>query len=1747
MRKLYAAFLLLLCFASGMAQERTLYPVYLKNGTVFPPKNLDAAQISVLNQKLHSAHLGLMVFIQFQEHLRPEQKMLMRSKGMMVLDLIPENTYVVRIMRPLDLGFLQKQRATSVFEIIPYHKKASVTEDNFPKKVWTSIFESFSIEEVTELFKSEGFEHDTTSFSRFRLIKVDVPADGLSRLIRLTPVAFVEEAYDPVPLNYLSTAYSRANVLQSTVSNYGLTGEGVTVGIDDAGNPQGHVDLADRIVDNLTVEEFNYHSTHVHGIVGGAGLRNPLYTGYAPKASLFPGRMGRLVHTDLAPLQRDYGLVLANNSWQNGTLCFDTTYNIASRSLDKQVLDFPGVLQVFAAGNSGNTTCMNYPAGYGTVIRGGNDAKNVISVGNINSTGNILNASSKGPGSKGRIKPDLVAPGTGIFSTVPYHIYFTNTGTSMSAPAVTGGLALLYQRYRQLHAGSDPKSALMKALICNSANDLGNKGPDFIYGFGSMNLLRAVEILNTGHYLEDSVKASAIKKHLIQVPAGVAQLKVMLYWHDQVISVFSSEVLGHDLDLEVKAPSGQVTLPYVLDARPAFVASVATHGIDRINNTEQVVIDHPAPGTYELSVKGFDVDMLPDQSYVLVYDFLPDSVRLTSPSGGEKLAPGEQVIIQWDSWGNSTSGFSLEYSTDSGATWQSIQNNIASGARQLTWTVPNVITATAMVRIHRTDGRTNIGLPFTIMPVPVISLSASQCPGYFHIEWPLITGAEGYEVLMKKGNAMQRVGYTLNNHFSINGLSADSVYWVSVQATANGITSRRGEAVGRQPVDGTCNGNISENDIMPFALVAPGTGRKFTTTQLGVEQIKVQVRNLDDQNVTGFSIQYNVNDGPWRSEASTVTIPANQSIVHAFTSTYDFSSSGNYRVKVVVKNNAQDENVLNDTAVFLIRHLKNEPLDISSPVMENFDSARVRIYSQSFQGLYGIERFDFESRSVNGRLNVRPLGVGPNVLAILEVVNAGDTNVNALSGTFNLSRYSMTDEVQMDVGFTRLGIGHAKDLLQIRGSDADDWITAIPINRSGVPSPGGNLTIELTRLLQQAGQQFSASFQVRFVHAAGQVTYRINHLKLFTTNNDIELASIDSLKVNSCALGSAVPVHIKLKNHSDSMVRNIIVKYQVNGGSIVSETIPGLAPDSSIAYKFIATADFSFFQSYQLKAWAEVAGDARIENNFRMLDFYNHALKQAPIIETFEESDGGWKAEGVNNSWQWGGISGSAINDAASGSKAWKTNLNGNYGPGENSILTSPCYDVRSLSIPIISMSTAVDLEDCVTATLCDNYIKQYAIDGGPWQSVYPMNGYNFYPNYVEQKHERWRVSSYQLPKNSKTIQFRYIVNTDQVFHRSGIGIDNVHVFDSTMQIYDAPVDSMTLQQQVSNSSQWQHFSKDGKIVASLQSNGQDLGITKLLAFINRGSVRNFHGQHYLDRNFILDTEKVPADSITVRLYYLDKEVDAMLFAQTCNACTAPSHAHRLGISHYTGDPQLNGIAGDNHSGLWNYIHNSKVQVIPFNNGYYIEFKIKASGEFYLNNGGLNKEESLPVTISKFSGMLSGRDKAVLNWTTRSEINIHHFEIELAKGNEAYEAGNFSKISELPSAGLSAQPQDYAFNLTGTGRQGVEYFRIKAVDEFGNFAYSKPVPIVWSNELEWIVYPNPTSGKFQLRYQVNAGEKVGVKIFNASGGLLRSFQLSGNGFVQLAPIDLGRNLASGVYLLKLEHGSKPRFLKLVKQ
>src|SRR5205814_946601 len=276
--------------------------------------------------------------------------------------------------------------------------------------------------------------------------------------------------------------------------------------------------------------------------------------------------------------------------------------------------------------------------------------------------------------------------------------YYYNSGTSMASPGVTGGLTLLCQLYRQLNSGNNPKTGLMKAIVCNSARDLGNNGPDFSYGFGWLDLKRAALTLENNRYLTSSIANGIQNTHSITIPPSAAQLKVMLYWHDPPASLLSSQTLVNDLDLTVQTPSTITVFPKILDTIPSHVTNVSTEGPDHINNIEQVVINSPQAGTYTININGNSVTQNSPQEYFVAYDIVPDSTTLSFPIGGESFSTTDSALIQWDAFGNAAT-FTLKYSTDDGATWTTIDNAMPGDIRQKKWVLPNIATDEAKIQL----------------------------------------------------------------------------------------------------------------------------------------------------------------------------------------------------------------------------------------------------------------------------------------------------------------------------------------------------------------------------------------------------------------------------------------------------------------------------------------------------------------------------------------------------------------------------------------------------------------------------------------------------------------------------------------------------------------------------------------------------------------------------------------------------------------------------------------------------------------------------------------------------------------------------------------------------------------------------------------------------------------------------------------------------------------------------------------
>lgn len=1802
---------LLLLSLSSIGQDDSRFNLLLKSGNIIPEKNITTEKIDQFNKTASRVSGKTFAIIQFEKIPSHEERQQLSQHGIELLEYIPNNAFTATIYGSLKYDLLSELKTRAVISLSADQKmQPELAKGNFPSwavkspgmiDAWISYPKSFSFETIKQELGRKNFEIISTEHKEYRVLALRVT---VSRLVELASEPFIEFIQSaPAPdkeINYNSMFASRANVLKAplAVGGKNLNGLGVVVGVGDNGDIQSHLDFTGRNI-NRVGDIPRAHATHVAGTVGSAGIINDLYAGYAPKSTILSQVFSRIISNAPTYVQ-DNGMVITNNSFGSVTTdcAYSGLYDLSSRILDQQAFDLPELQHVFAAGNDGSRTCSPYAPGFKTVLGGYQSAKNVLTVGSTDFKRDISAFSSRGPVKDGRMKPEIMSQGEFVASTWTNNIYSYNNGTSMAAPGVSGGLSLLVQRFRQLNLGANPKSGLMKALLCNGADDRGNAGPDYRYGLGSMNLIRSLKMMEDVTYFNTTVTQGSTNTHTIAVPANTAQLKVLLYWQDPPAAVMAAKTLVNDLDLEVTGPGG-TTLPLKLDSLPANVNNIATNAADHSNNIEQVVINNPVAGNYDLKSIGTLVAVNPSQEYFLVYDIIPQGLVLTNPIGDEAFFPtgtyffGAQVFdtiyVQWDDYSSPANEmFTLEFSSNGGSSWSTLSNTIPSSSRIFRWAVPNTPTEQAMIRLSKNNTAfIQTSSAFTITALPVVSLSATQCEGYISINWSAVPGATDYEVMMLQGNEMVSVATTNALNYTFSGLSKDTVYWVTFRARINGKPGRRAVAVSRQPNSGSCIGSISDNDLKIDSMISPASsGRVFTSSALSNNvPVTIRIKNLDDAVSSGnINVSYSINGGPPVAEVITTPladIPAGSFIDHTFLTNADLSTVGTYSLQVTATKGS-DPVIVNNSMTKVFKQLNNLPItNTDLPWLDNLESLSIQTINVPQMGLAGSDRYDFKNSTANGQLRsfintgISYSGTKAITLDMNRYVLAG--NVDSLTSTFNLGTFGASDEIRLDFRFKNHGQkSNAANKVWIRGSDMGAWIQMFDLFANQDTTNGMyklSRSLELNDSLTAYGQSFTSSFQARWGQwgqymAADNESgagYSFDDIRLYRAIDDIQMISIDTPVVVACNLNSTVPVKVTVRNSMNSVFNNIPVVLRVNGFIVATENIPSIAANSSIQYTFSpGTANLSAPGNHTVEVWVDYATDnVRVNDTARITVNSLPLVTTFPYLENFETNNGFWYTNTTNrSSWQYGTPNSPKISRAASGTKAWKTNLIGYYNDSELSYLYSPCFNVSSMTNPTISFSLALDIEDCGADT-CDIGWMDYSNDGGITWNRLGANGQgtNWYnKNYINnnvwsiQDYTRWHVATTALPTtNNSSLRFRFGFNSDGGLSKDGIAVDDIHIYDNINGIYDVTGTSPVVNQAAVSGTSWINFIEGGtnKLIASVNPNGQNMGSTDVQSYVNTGGVRINSDQFYHDRNItIKPATRNLADSATVRFYFLDTETEALINATGCGYCYKPSMAYELGVTKYN-DADINkenGTLADNTPGTYLFINSANVKKVPFDKGYYAEFKVKDFSEFWLNNGGFNNNTPLPVDLVRFTARkINGKD-VLAEWATASEFNVSHFEIEMAKGNAAYQQNQFVKIGEVASNGNSTTEQQYSFTDIENNKSGIRYYRLKIIDNDGSFKYSAIRPVVFNEEISWQVSPNPSSGIFKLTFQAADNEPITVKVYDVTGKTVKQYQLNSNGFVQQLIIDLSeRQYAAGLYLLNASMRNKEETFKLIRQ
>ena len=335
----------------------------------------------------------------------------------------------------------------------------------------------------------------TNTYTRtFVGISTNIPGSLINDIKKLPYVKAVQKDH-PVKAHLTeSVAMIKADKVWQ---EYGVYGEGVKIGIIDSGIDYTHPALGGGVgetfkvkggydfhnMDNDPMDDFN-HGTLVAGVIAG---ESDVITGVAPKSSLYAlkvlGTTGYGVQST----------VLSALEWvidPDGNGEFSDRMDIVNISIGSigysgdllstvvdELTDL-GIVFCVSSGNEGENFTINSP---GT-------AKNAITVGSVEKNAALSTFSSRGPTSDYFYsKPELVAPGSDIFSSDLQGSYSKNAGTSLSAPHVAGAVALLLN----LHPDWSP--AMIKAALMQGAERIAGE-PLLSQGAGILNIERSLNL-----------------------------------------------------------------------------------------------------------------------------------------------------------------------------------------------------------------------------------------------------------------------------------------------------------------------------------------------------------------------------------------------------------------------------------------------------------------------------------------------------------------------------------------------------------------------------------------------------------------------------------------------------------------------------------------------------------------------------------------------------------------------------------------------------------------------------------------------------------------------------------------------------------------------------------------------------------------------------------------------------------------------------------------------------------------------------------------------------------------------------------------------------------------------------------------------------------------------------------------------------------------------------------------------------
>ncbi|HMJ88297.1 MAG TPA: S8 family serine peptidase, partial [Candidatus Acidoferrum sp.] len=666
--------------------------IRLRNERIATPDKVALPSGAAAAKSLELPHSGLFL-IQFTGAPRSEWLQQLRALGVSMVQYVPDNAFVARAsgVRVKDLQQLQFVRWTGPFK--PEHKlhgKVASQKQGLGEVEVSILLAQDST--AQQLGAARGLLKRIGSQSSMRFGHVwrgALNATLIAKLAESDAVLWVEAAPKMKLVDETASKIvgGDSGGHATWTQALGYDGSGVAISVADSGLHMGdiasmHPDLFGR-VDALffygeleDASDEHGHGTHCAGIVAGNGATGELDDygalwglGVAPGAHIIAQRMfdaegGYQAPPSFQALTTDAmgaGAEIGSNSWGDDT---QGRYDISAAEFDALVRDGnaavigdQGYILEFSAGNAGpGQQTIGSPA----------VAKNVIATGAsqndrfdyfLYEEGReaMADFSSRGPAEDGRIKPDLVAPGTWIsslrsaFANDEYawgdisQNYMFQGGTSQAGPHAAGAAAVFVQYFRETHTNATPSPALVKAALINSAWDMDDSveagpTPNMDEGWGRIDLQTLLDPARSYDYVDQSVKlatSQTFERRVVVMDVN-QPLVITLAYTDVPGFPGALVALVNDLDLEVVAPDGQIFHGNQFDEGESIAGAPA---YDNLNNVEGIYISYPQLGEYTVRVVARNV----------VQDARSDSAEIDQDFAlvvsALMPAPGEGVVL----------------------------------------------------------------------------------------------------------------------------------------------------------------------------------------------------------------------------------------------------------------------------------------------------------------------------------------------------------------------------------------------------------------------------------------------------------------------------------------------------------------------------------------------------------------------------------------------------------------------------------------------------------------------------------------------------------------------------------------------------------------------------------------------------------------------------------------------------------------------------------------------------------------------------------------------------------------------------------------------------------------------------------------------------------------------------------------------------------------------------------------------